>query len=181
MLKRNAAKIIVYVDGVAASIASIIAMAGDEIIMPKGSMIMVHNPTTGCWGEAKDFIKTAETLNIVRDSMLSIYTAKTGKSSAKVAALLDAETWMTAEEAVKQGFATKLEDTQKVAASLRGTKAMFNGIGMDWSSFKNAPKLQSSGRNLDVERRKLELLSYEYSDSAPRDLDDEIRKLQMLH
>jgi len=143
MLKRHSAKIIVYIDGLAASIASIIAMAGEEIIMPKGSMMMVHNPASGCWGEAKDFRKLADTLDTVRASMLEIYRDKTGMKDEEIISLLDAETWLTAADAVAQGFATKVEETP-IAASLRGDKAVFNGIEMDWSKFLNAPKLEAA-------------------------------------
>jgi ATP-dependent Clp protease protease subunit len=113
MLKRHKAKIIVYIDGLAASIASIIAMAGDEIIMPNGAMLMIHNPWSVAWGESKDFRKMADTLDTIRESMLEIYVDKTGMKSDEVIALLDAETWLTATEAVAQGFATQIEEGQR--------------------------------------------------------------------
>ncbi|MDB5053141.1 MAG: hypothetical protein JWM44_1191 [Bacilli bacterium] len=141
MLKRHKAKIIVYVDGIAASIASIIAMAGDEIIMPSGAMLMIHNPWSWQVGEAKDFRKMADTLDTIRDSMIPIYAEKTGLSDEEIIVLLDAETWLTAAEAVAQGFATQIEDTQKVAASIRGKKAIVNGLEMDLSKFLNMPNM----------------------------------------
>lgn len=144
MLKRHKAKIIVYVDGIAASIASVIAMAGDEIIMPSGAMLMIHNPWSWQVGEAKDFRKMADTLDAIRDSMIPIYTEKTGLSAEDITALLDAETWLSAADAVAQGFATKAEDTVKVAASARGKMAIVNGLEMDWSKFLNAPKLEAA-------------------------------------
>jgi ATP-dependent Clp protease protease subunit len=143
MLKRHTATVTVYIDGLAASIASIIAMAGDKIIMPKGSMMMIHNPWSWGMGESKDFRKLADDLDTIRGAMLEIYTAKTGMKDDEVLALLDAETWLTATEAVKQGFATEIEDNS-IAASVRGKKAIFNGIEMDWSKFVNAPNLPES-------------------------------------
>ncbi|NRF91539.1 Clp protease ClpP [Paenibacillus frigoriresistens] len=140
MLKRHAAKVIVYVDGLAASIASIIAMAGDEIVMPKGSMMMIHNPWSWSAGEAKDFRKMADTLDTIRDSMLEIYTEKTGMSSDEIIPLLDAETWLTASSAVEKGFATQVEESfVAISASVRGNKAFINGVEMDLSRFKAPP------------------------------------------
>jgi ATP-dependent Clp protease, protease subunit len=142
MLKRHKAKVIVYVDGLAASIASIIAMAGDKVIMPKGSMMMIHNPWTSVWGgDADDFRHTADILDKIRDSLVDVYAEKTKLDKEEIKALLDAETWMTAEEAVAKGFADEVEGTISVAASIRGKMAIINGVQVDWSKFKNAPPL----------------------------------------
>lgn len=140
MLQRHKATIIVYIDGVAASIASIIAMAGDKIIMPTGSMMMIHNPKSGCWGDASDMRGLADVLDKVRDSLVAVYTSKTGLTAEELIPLLDAETWMSAEDAVAQGFADEVE-TRTVAASMKAGKAFVNGIEMDWAKFANAPKL----------------------------------------
>lgn len=139
MLKRHPANITVYIDGLAASIASIIAMAGDKIIMPKGSMLMIHNPWSFTAGDSSDFRKMADTLDTIRESMIPIYVEKTGLNSEEIISLLDSETWLTAEEAVNKGFATDVEDSVKVAASIRGKNTVVNGIKMDLSRFKNAP------------------------------------------
>ncbi|WP_201319149.1 head maturation protease, ClpP-related [Paenibacillus sp. EPM92] len=142
MLKRHSAKITVYVDGLAASIASVIAMAGDEIVMPNGSMLMIHNPWTIAMGNAKDFRKMADDLDAICSSMMDIYVARTGIDRDELTALLDVETWMSATQAVEKGFATRVEEnSQPIAASLREGKAIINGVEMDWSKFKNAPKL----------------------------------------
>lgn len=168
MLTRHKAYKTVYVDGMAASIASIIAMAGDKIIMPLGSMMMVHNPLTIAMGNANELRVVADRLDSVRNAMLSIYTNKTGKTDGEIIALLDAETFMTAGEAVLNGFAHEVEKGAKVAACMRGDKAIINGIEMDLSKFKNAPKLPeekpivANGRNLDLEYRSLELYQNQY-------------------
>lgn len=169
ILKRHKASVTVYVDGLAASIASIIAMAGDKIIMPKGSMMMIHNPWTFAMGDAKDLRKTAETLDQVRDSLITIYSDKTGLSAEEIIPLLDAETWLSAAEAVKKGFATEVEEKLSIAASIRGNTAMINGIEVEWSKFANAPELpvaESDPKpkepemkviNQDLRRKRLEL------------------------
>lgn len=142
MLKRHAAKVTIYVDGLAASIASIIAMAGDKVVMPKGSMMMIHNPWTSVWGgDANDFRHTADVLDKIRDSLVSVYADKTQLDADEIKALLDAETWLTAEDAVEKGFADEVEDSTSIAASIKGKTAFVNGIEIDWTKFKNAPKL----------------------------------------
>lgn len=142
MLKRHSAKITVFIDGIAASIASVIAMAGDEIVMPVGSMLMIHNPWTFAMGNAKDFRKLADDLDTIGASMTDVYAARTGIDREELLGLLEAETWLSASQAVEKGFATRIEEnSQPIAASIRGKTATINGVEMDWSKFKNAPKL----------------------------------------
>lgn len=108
----------VYVDGLCASIASVIAMAGDKIVMGAGAQFMIHLPMTGVWGNRTDFESAIEILDKIEDQMTGIYARKTGLSRAELAKMLAAETWMTAEEALEQGFATELsEESLPIAAS----------------------------------------------------------------
>ncbi|ADK13437.1 head maturation protease, ClpP-related [Clostridium ljungdahlii] len=137
MLKRHSATVNVYVDGLAASIASIIAMAGDSVKMPKNAMLMVHNPWSYAMGNAKDFRKLADDLDKVRESMISVYEDKTGMEKESIVELLDAETWMTAEEAVEFGFADEIEEEKQVAASLNNRIFAINGLKVDITKYKN--------------------------------------------
>jgi ATP-dependent protease ClpP protease subunit len=105
LLRAQGKPIAVSVDGVAASAASILAMCGDTIEMGTGAMMMIHNAWTVAAGDANAFRAIADTLDLVCASVAEAYTAKTGKTLAEVQALMDAETWMSAEEAVRQGFA----------------------------------------------------------------------------
>lgn len=147
MLKRHRAQVKVHVDGIAASIASVIAMAGDEIVMSVGSMLMIHNPWTFGMGNSKDFRKLADELDAISESMKDIYVARTNIKRDLLGQLLDAETWMSATEAVERGFATRIEeDSQPIAASLKDGKTLINGIAMDLSRFKNPPKFQEESR-----------------------------------
>lgn len=142
MLKRHKATVTVIIEGVAASIASIIAMAGDVIIMMNGSMFMLHNPWTVAMGNANAFIKVAEDLNAVGESMMDIYVARTGIDRTELKQILDDETWWSATKSVEMGFATHVdEESQPIAASLNGCKAIINGIEMDWSKYANPPQL----------------------------------------
>lgn len=161
MLSRHKAKKTVYVDGIAASIASVIAMAGDDIVMANGSMFMVHNPMSIVFGNSNEFRSMADRLDTVRDAFMSIYTEKTGMTDKEIISLLDAETWMTADEAISMGFATKLEKGNKIAACIRDNIAIINGVEMEWK-FANAPKLPeepivANGRNIDLEYKSLAL------------------------
>ena len=140
MLKRHKANITVYIDGLAASIASVIAMAGDTVIMPKNTMMMVHNPWTLAVGNAEDFRKLADDMDKIRESIIVTYKDKTDMENDKIIALMDAETWLTAEECVEKGFADEIEQEKQVAASVNGEFLMLNGQEFDLSRFKNAPK-----------------------------------------
>lgn len=107
--RRHEAKIIVHVDALAASAASIIAMGADRIVMHEGSMLMIHRAWTIALGNSEDMAKVAETLGKVDQNMVDIYHRRSGLDKAKVKQLVDAETWMSAQEAVDMGFADEAD------------------------------------------------------------------------
>lgn len=115
-LKRDGRRIVVHVDSLAGSIASVIAMAGDEIIMHEGSQILVHDPWGGITGTAEEMRRMAAQIDAIRQNILEIYAKRTGKSPGEIAALMSAETMMNAEEAIAQGFATRLGEPLRIAA-----------------------------------------------------------------
>jgi ATP-dependent Clp endopeptidase proteolytic subunit ClpP len=119
-LKQHKAKKIIYVDGLAASIASVIALAGDEIIMSEGSLFMIHLPWTWAMGNRKDIENTLDRLAIVEDQIVNIYAKKTGMSRDEIKQKLEAETWMDADESIELGFADKKseEESLPIAASV---------------------------------------------------------------
>lgn len=139
-LRRHKAEIIVYIDGIAASAASVIAMAGDLIVMPSNAMMMIHNPSIGAWGESKDMRKTADILDKVRDTIVAAYKEKTGLEESKIVDLMNEETWLTANEAVELGFADEVENYQDIAASMNSGTMFVNGVQVDASNFKNLPQ-----------------------------------------
>lgn len=118
MLKSHKATVNVYIEGLAASIASVIAMAGDTITMRSGSMMMVHMPWTLSQGNAEEMRKTADTLEKTGDSIVDIYSERTGISSDDIRNIMNDETWLSAEEAVEQGWATKLDKKEAVMNSV---------------------------------------------------------------
>lgn len=122
-LKDHPAKVTVYVDALAASIASVIAMAGDEIVMAENAFMMIHNPYGLVVGDAEDMRHHAEVLDKMRASILDVYEARTGAKRAELEAAIDAETWMTADEAKERGFATRIVPLKKKAGAEKAAAA----------------------------------------------------------
>ena len=108
MLCDHKGRITVKIDAIAASAASVVAMAGDRVLMSPVSMIMVHDPMTIAMGNAKDMEKAISTLNEVKASIINAYQKKTGLSRNKIAQLMSDETWMNAKKAVELGFADEI-------------------------------------------------------------------------
>lgn len=104
-LKEHNGKITVKIDGKAMSAASVIAMAGDEILMSPVAVMMIHNPLTYAYGNMHDLRKVADVLDTVKESIVNAYVTKTGRSRNKISQMMDDETWMSANVAVKEKFA----------------------------------------------------------------------------
>lgn len=146
MLRRHSATVLAYIDGLAASAASLVAMAGDRVIMPRNAIMMIHNPWTLAWGNANDLRAIADDLDKIRESMIAVYEEKTGLERQQIVDMLDAETWMTAEEAVERGFADEIEEAKAVAALAAGPdRLVINGVAVDLSRYQNPPKLFTPG------------------------------------
>jgi len=116
-LRASGKKINVKVLGLAASAASLVAMAGDTIEMPENAFMMIHNPWGFAMGGADEMRNTADVLDKIGTGLVSTYAKRTGKTDQEITALLDAETWMTAQEAVDAGFATSVTAALAVKAS----------------------------------------------------------------
>jgi ATP-dependent protease ClpP protease subunit len=126
-LKAHGAKINVVVEGLAASIASIIAMAGETISMGEGSLMMIHSPWTFAMGSAEDMRETADVLDKFESALVDIYVSRSGQERVSIEALLKAETWLNGEEAVALGLATAHEgDPAADAAARIAHRAAFN-------------------------------------------------------
>lgn len=128
LLKRTQ-KTTVYVEGIAASMGSVIALAGDEVIMSENSLLMIHNAWGGTMGEADDMRKYANILDKLSDESADIYVKKTGLSLEEVKDMMDEETWLNAEEALEYGFVDSISDAIKVAAKVDVSK--FKNISSD--------------------------------------------------
>lgn len=109
--------ITVKIDGIAASAASVIAMAGTRVLMSPTALMMIHNPSTGAFGDRRDMAKAIELLDEVKESIINAYEIKTGKLRVVLSHLMDSETWMNANKAIELGFADGiLEDAKKIVS-----------------------------------------------------------------
>ena len=126
LLVEHKAKVVTHVDGIAASAASFLAMAGEEIEIAEGGFLMIHNARMMAYGEADDFERAATVLRTVNDTIRDTYAARTGQAADKLKAWMDAETWFTGAEAVQHGFATRMVENMKVAASLHRADQFVN-------------------------------------------------------
>lgn len=124
---RHPSKVITHVDGLAASAASIIALAGDEVEMSEGAFVMVHSAWAMAIGNAEEMRRMAGLLDAVDASLAGIYARRMGMTSDEALAMMQAETWMAADEAVTKGFADRVEERAAVEASF------------DPEQFKNTP------------------------------------------
>lgn len=148
-LVAHKATIEVKIDGIAASIASVVAMSGESVEMPENAMMMVHNPQGGVVGSAIDMRKIADALDKVKLGLVAAYRDKSGLKDDEVSGLMDDETWITAQEAIDYGFADKMTARVAIQANIE-----------DFSQFKNVPAdfLSSlSNKMPKKEKRKMEI------------------------
>ena len=144
VIKRREAKTTVYIEGIAASIATIIALGADKIVMAENSLFMIHNAWGGTMGDAKDMRKTAETLEKISAELTDIYSKKTGLSNKVIKGMMDEETWLNAEEAYDLGFVDVISDSIKVAAKY------------DVSKFKNITQEEIQNKlSINIKNRKM--------------------------
>ncbi len=159
MLVDYKGKVKVYIDGLAASAASVIAMAGDEVLMSPVSMMMIHNPATMAFGDHEDMKKAIEMLDEVKESIINAYEIKSGLSRDKLSKLMDNETWMNANKAIELGLADgiiekedKDKDEAKPSALLFSSKlvnkALFNKISEKYKINKPQVEDASSANEL---------------------------------
>ena len=159
----------VKIDGIAASAASVIAMAGTKVLISPVGMLMIHNPATIAWGDSAEMQKAIEMLGSVKDSIINAYEIKTGLSRTKLSHMMDAETWMDAHKAVELGFADGIlgradlpEAVEPPAVTMLYSKAaVFNSL-MDKIAAKcvtrKKPAEPDTGRTVDELMERLNLL-----------------------
>lgn len=139
ILRRVDAEVVVTIDGIAASAASVIAMAGDRIISAKNGMLMIHNAWTWAIGNSKELRKTADLLDQIQKTLVAVYQDKTGLPKDEIVAMLDEETWLTADEMLEKKFIDQIDETKEVVASIRDDKLVVNGREFDVSAFGVLP------------------------------------------
>ncbi len=131
-LRLHKANVHISIEGLAASIATVIAMAGDTVTIAENAMMMIHNPYGWASGDAKDMRKTAEAMDKIADSIAVSYTARTGKTLDEMKALMEEETWFTAAEALEIGLVDQVDEPVKAAACFDLT--MFNNTPENFMS-----------------------------------------------
>jgi ATP-dependent Clp endopeptidase proteolytic subunit ClpP len=146
LVKQHPANVTTYIDGLAASIASVIALAGDQVIMAENALWMMHNPSGVVYGDSNDMRSMADVLDKVRESLIQTYSSKSGKSESDIIVLLDAETWMTAEEAMEAGFVDQMGAEMDLAACARFIPVMAK------AGYKHIPENILANREMPSER-----------------------------
>ncbi|MDR3230266.1 MAG: Clp protease ClpP [Synergistaceae bacterium] len=169
-LRTHKARKTVRIDGLAASAASLVAMAGDKVIMPSNALMMIHNPWSLAIGDSDEMRKSAEILDKVRDTLVAVYAAKTGLDYEKVRTMMDDETWMSADEALNFGFCDETDEAIEIAACAHSLKegdvSWITGVGeakfsrnlaakMPESAKKVPLKLLPQPKNIDIEEKKI--------------------------
>lgn len=149
-LVQHSAKITVRIDGLAASAATIVMLAGDDIIMPENAMIMIHNPWTAAQGDEHVLRGVADMLNHIRESMLAVAETRTGTSKEELAKQMDVQTWMTASEAVAAGWADSVEKNVKVTKAFAQNILNIGGLDLDLSNMRMIPMALLAGANESV-------------------------------
>ena len=144
IIKKRTAKTTVYIEGIAASMGSVIALAADNVVMAENSLFMIHNAWGGAMGEAKEMKKTAKLLDKISGEIADIYVKKTKLPYDKVKEMMDEETWLNAEEALELGFIDSISDAIKVAAKY------------DVSKFKNITNKEIKNKlSINIKSKKM--------------------------
>ena len=126
MLMEYAGEVTVKIDGLAASAASVIAMAGTKVLMSPVSMMMIHNPATVAMGDHTDMEKAIAMLDSVKESIINAYEIKTGLSRKELSAMMDSETWMDANKAVELGFADGILEQEMQTVNVNSSSVLFS-------------------------------------------------------
>lgn len=150
LIKQHEASVTTYIDGLAASIASVIALAGDRVVMADNALFMIHNPSGLVMGTSGDMRKMADVLDKIRSTMSGVYSGKSGKPEDEINTMLDEETWMTAAEAKEAGFVDEIAEEMDLAACARFVPIMAK------AGFKRIPENISAEKKPPDNERELE-------------------------
>lgn len=165
MLMDYPGNVIVKIDGIAASAASVIAMAGTNVLMAPTALMMIHNPLTVAIGDSDEMQKAIAMLGEVKESIINAYEIKTGQSRTKLSHLMDAETWMNANKAIEMGFADGiLQDkkslTDAIVSFAFSRRAVTNSLMNKLSAKQKADKLATPERSVNELMERLNLMKY---------------------
>lgn len=142
ILKAHPAYKVAHIDGLAASAASIVAMAADKVVMPKNSLFMIHKPYAYVSGNTDELMKIIEVLERVENGFVDIYSSKTGLDEKEIREMMAAESWFSAEEAYKAKFADEIDEGVMVAACVSNGTLEINGLTAETGKYRNFPELK---------------------------------------
>ncbi len=164
MLVDYPGKVTVKIDGIAASAASVIAMAGEEVQMSPVAMMMIHNPMTVAIGDSTEMQKAIEMLNEVKESIINAYEIKTGLSRAKISRLMDAESWFNAKKALELGFVDSIisdKETSNSSGGIEVEAVIFSRAAVTNSLInKLVPRKEERKTPIDQLEKRLNLISH---------------------
>lgn len=159
MLMDYKGNVTVKIDGIAASAASVIAMAGTDVLISPTGLMMIHNPMTIAFGDKVEMEKAIEMLNEVKESIINAYEIKTNLSRTKISHLMDQESWFNAKKAVELGFADKIMFMQE-QEELEVEGAIFSKMAVVNSLIDKLPQKKKTGTPIENLDKRLNLLKY---------------------
>jgi ATP-dependent Clp protease protease subunit len=166
-IREHPAKVIAHIDGFAASAASYVALAADEVLMAEGAFYMIHKAWTIAFGNSEDLLQTADLLDKIDESLVNTYAKATGQEPDKIRQWMADETWFSAKEAVDLGF----------ASAISGSKAK-NTTNWDLSAYSHAPNIEKENKIADNKEEEAQALLA--SQALQADFDHRRRQLQMV-
>lgn len=155
LLKKYPGNVTTYIDALAASAASVVAMAGDNIVMSKYALLMIHKPMAGSGGNADELLKDIQLLNVVQSRLAAIYEDKTGLDGLTINSLIDAVTWLTADQALDLGFIDRIDDYQAEITNSAHIQSYTNAAPALYQRYINKILNKKPNSNMNIENQEL--------------------------
>jgi ATP-dependent Clp protease protease subunit len=155
LLKKYPGNVTTYIDALAASAASVVAMAGDNIVMSKYALLMIHKPMVGSGGNADELLKDIQLLNVVQSRLAAIYEDKTGLDGVTVNSLIDSVTWLTADQALDLGFIDHIEDYQAEITNTVLIQNYTSAAPIFYQRYINKILQKPNNSNMNIENQQL--------------------------
>ncbi len=163
MLRDYPGHVTVKIDGLAASAASVVAMAGDEVYISPVGVIMIHNPSTISWGDSEEMLRAKAMLDEIKEAIINAYEAKTKLSRAKLSHMMDDESWLNAHKAVEMGFADKVMFMGEDNTQDNTTGVIFSRMAVTNSLINKLPRQSAppkAGTPIESLEKRLSLISH---------------------
>lgn len=165
VLRKHPGPVTAIVDGLAASAATIVMLAADEVVMAEHSLLMVHNPWTAATGGADEMRKTADTLDKAAGEMVSLYAERTGRASEAIASIMAAETWFNAYEAVEAGFAHRVEASDQPKPRMAARAVTFLATVIQSHEAAEQCRQRLAARRDEARQRQVDLITKPFADN----------------